>query len=364
MKTESAGIVVYRVLSAVILTVLMSNAHAADLQAKTTDGQVIQGEYLGSENDIVRLKTSYGVVSIPSKNIVTLLAVNSPDKAAPGTAPAKGEDINVDALVFKEPKNVVLSSLLAARMPRIPEPDVRSRLELFRCIRNFGDSSDASRQRIVRTLSGFGLMAYPFIEGAYNGPNELQDKVELIQAVTGTRKPYSAQIFASVHAAALNDISRAANEAPQLPYESLAPRNAVTSREQRLKNLARDIRLIEGYASASGGPFNALFLMGIYKSRYSGDADALLKNLTLDRIRLAGTASNFKDPRSGWTSDDRVLLIELVFPLYFKDNADLKSIAESFLKNLIPDHHPEWDAPQAEWFQWWSKQRSQILKAK
>ena len=120
-------------------------ARSADLQAKTIDGQVIQGEYLGTANNIVRIKTNYGVVSIPSKNIVTLLAVEIPDKPA-GPPTIKDDDPNLDAMVFKPPQSVNVTSLLAARMPRIPEADVRSRLELFRCIRNFGDSSDVSRQ--------------------------------------------------------------------------------------------------------------------------------------------------------------------------------------------------------------------------
>ncbi len=348
-------------LAAVVLILCGTQTSAADLQAKTTDGQVVQGEYLGTENNVVRIKTSYGIVSIPSKNIVSLVAVNSPDKSAPATQDANA---NLDALVFKEPLNVTLTSLLAARMPSIPEPDGRSRIELFRCIRNFSDSSDNSRQRIVRILGNYGLMAYPFIEGTHNAPNDLDDKVELIQAVAGPRRPYGAQIFAATHANAMSELSRTAYLPPQLPYEVATRGNYAPTREERIKTIAREIRIIEGYAAASGGPFNALFLLNIYKSRYNGDADVLLKNIATDRARLAVVATDYKSPASGWTTPDRVLVIDMSFPLYFRDNEDIQNLAQELLKKLLPDKHPAWDAPQAEWFQWWSKQRGELLKGK
>lgn len=340
----------------------VSAARAADLQAKTVDGQVIQGEYLGTENNIVRIKTIYGTVSIPSKNIVTLLAVSI---EKPEGAPAVKEDgPNLDTLVFKEPKNINLTSLLAARMPRIPEAGVQSRIELFRLIRNFGDSSDAARMKIIRNLASYGLMAYPYIEGAYVEQSDLSDKVQLVQAISGTRKPYSAQIFAQVHASLLADMTRASSTAPQLPTEIVTKRNNIATRDQHLRSVAINARLIEGYASQSGGPFNALFLLTVYKDRYGANSDALLKDLLSDRARLAATAVDFKNPATGWTAADRVTLIEMSFPLYFKDNDDLKSLVEDFLKKLLPEKHPKWDAPQPDWFEWWGKQRDELLKAK
>lgn len=340
----------------------VSAARAADLQAKTVDGQVVQGEYLGTENNIVRIKTIYGTVSIPSKNIVTLLAVSI--EKPEGTPAVKEDALNLDTLVFKEPKNINLTSLLAARMPRIPEAGVQSRIELFRLIRNFGDSSDASRLKIIRSLGSYGLMAYPYIEGSYVEQADLSDKVQLVQAVSGTRRPYSAQIFSQVHASLLADMTRVSSTAPQLPTEIVTKRNNIVTRDQHLRNVANNTRLIEGYASQSGGPFNALFLLTIYKERYGANSDALLKDLLSDRARLAATAVDFKNPATGWTAQDRVTLIEMAFPLYFKDNDDLKSLVEDFLKKLLPEKHPKWYASQAEWFEWWNKQREELLKAK
>jgi len=259
---------------------------------------------------------------------------------------------------------VNLQSMLAARMPPIQEPDVRSRLELVRCIRNFAESSDASRQRIVRTLSSYGLMAYTYIEASYTNSTDLQDKIELIQAVTGPHRPYSAQIFSSVHEAAIAEITRTANQPPDFPEEYVSKRPTTLTREQRLRNIAHDTRLIEGYASASGGPFNAIFLLKVYKRRYDGDSDALLKNLASDRARLAAIAADCKESNSACTPEDRVLLIETAFPWMYKDNDELKSLAEAFLKKLLPESHPKWDAPQSDWFRWWSKHRNQVLKGK
>src|ERR1041384_2873387 len=59
----------FTILCNLIMLSLASVAGAAELQAKTVDGQVIQGEYLGTENDIVSIKTIYGLMAIPSRNI-------------------------------------------------------------------------------------------------------------------------------------------------------------------------------------------------------------------------------------------------------------------------------------------------------
>src|SRR5258706_15909158 len=91
------------------LIALCAGVRAADLQGKTIDGQVIQGEYLGTENNFLRLKTVYCTVSIPAKDIVTLTAVSIQEKPkAPEGAPAPVvvEDARLDAMVFKEPKGV------------------------------------------------------------------------------------------------------------------------------------------------------------------------------------------------------------------------------------------------------------------
>ena len=108
--------------------------------------RLIQGEYLGTVENFVRIRTAYGTVSIPQKNVVTLLAVNSaaPPAPADGTpeivegakliapaAPAATEPV-VEALRFKAPPDVSLSSLLAARMPRLAEPPTQARSEMLR----------------------------------------------------------------------------------------------------------------------------------------------------------------------------------------------------------------------------------------
>ncbi len=358
-------------LLSMLLFIFTTVSRAAELQAKTIDGQVIQGEYLGTENDIVRLKTLYGTVSIPSKNIVSLQAVNQPEKPdeAGAVAPANAEpavpliiepETKGPPLIFREPKAVNLTAWIVSRTPTIPEAVRGDRLELFRLVRNFGDSSDASRQKIIRALGNFGLMAYPFIEGSYNTPNDLNDKVDLLQAVASAHKPYTAQLFLPVHAQLLNEMSRIGNEPPQLPPELITKRQYIPTRNQRLRGTARNVRAVEGFAATCGGPFNAQFLLNVYKDRYAGDSDALLKDSGADRARLAATAADHKNSASGWTAPDRVQLIETALPLYFKDNEDLRGIAEDFLKKLLPDRHPKWDAPQAEWVEWWASQRDKM----
>ena len=213
-------------------------------------------------------------------------------------------------------------------------------------------------------MANYGLMAYPYIDGAYTGTNDLDDKVELIQAVVGPRRPYCTQILMSVHGNLMAEISRTASLPPDLPYEITVKRAPIATRENRMRVLAHDCREVEGYAAASGGPFNALFLLNLYKLRYSGEADALLKNLSADRARLSAVAVDCKSIANGWTPPDRVLLIDTVFPWLYQDNDDLVSLGQEILKKLLPEHHPKWEAPQAEWFQWWMKHRKEILNSK
>lgn len=346
---------------------------AADFQAKTADGQVIQGEYLGTENGIVNIKTVYGMVAIPSKDIITLTALEAapkPEATGPTPAPSLTPVIttNTDAsknegLTFKEPKGVAMSSLLASRMPRIPEALKQTRIELVRQIRNFSDSSDLSRNKIIRQLQNFGLMAYPFIEAAYTGPNDLFDKIELLQAVALPHHPYSAVMLESTHADAMAELVRLATAPPPLPPEILTKdRNRTPTRAQMQRNMARCVRSLEGYASIAGGPFNTLFLLKTYRERYGGESDPLLHDVGADRVRLAMVAGDLKNKADAWLPEDRPMLIDQALPLHFKKNEDLRDVVQDLLKKLIPDKHPKWDAPESEWVEWWIKAKEEMLK--
>src|SRR5688572_32898218 len=110
----SAGVLPMRSFLFLIYTIAAATVCGAELQIRTTDGQTVQGEYLGTENKIVKVRTKFGIVQIPSKDIVTLTAVAAP--AAPAgvagetpAAPVGGAGVPVpigvaDAPVFPEVK--------------------------------------------------------------------------------------------------------------------------------------------------------------------------------------------------------------------------------------------------------------------
>ena len=125
--------------------------------------------------------------------------------------------------------------------------------------------------------------------------------------------------YVTTHELAMAEMQRLRSSTGEVPpgYFSSRYQNTETYRPQRLRTAAQNIRRLESFAAVSGGPFNALFLLGVYKERYSGTYAALLMDLHLDAARLAATALDYKNAASGWTPQDRVLLCEMAFPLYF-----------------------------------------------
>src|SRR6185369_1375509 len=109
----------------------------------------------------------------------------------------------------------------------------------------------------------------------------------------------------------------------------------------------QNILAVEGYASVAGGPFNSLFLLDVYKRRYTAESiDPLLNDIARDRTRLGNAAGDVKGSRSVWTLDDRLMLIEQLLPLLFVDNEELNTLPRDLLKKLLPSGYPKWDAPQ------------------
>jgi len=79
--------------------------------------------------------------------------VNTNDKPAPtappaaAAKPAEPELRLIRRSCFQSAEDVNLASLLAARMPSIPEALKQNRIELVRLVRNFGDSSTPRARR-------------------------------------------------------------------------------------------------------------------------------------------------------------------------------------------------------------------------
>jgi hypothetical protein len=358
----------------ILLIVLLAGLASASLRAaeiiiRTADGQVLQGEHLGTSGKKVRLRTAYGEISIPEKNIVTISAApvaskppetpDAPETAKKEAAPPE-EDLKFETL--KAP-NVL--SLLTARAPAAPVPARSQQQELHRLARNFGDSSAPSRNKIIRNLQDYGQMAYPFIEAAYVEPAEMDDRVDLLRAVAVPGRPFSAAILAPAHKRCLEAMTRAAEDPPPLPpdHKSRRDRDQPLGKADQLRNAASRVLTVEGYAATAGGPFNALFLWQICVERYTSEkTDALLMGAARDAARLAETAADATRSKSSWTAADRVLVAEQALPWLFKENPDLKSISAELLKKILPPSHPKWDAPQADWVRWWQTAREKLAR--
>jgi len=337
---------------------------AAEIQIKTADGQTLQGEHLGTREGIVKLRTGFGVVNIPENKIVTITAVKSVEPIKKEGEPA-GE---AQSATFPEVKAPTLPSLVSKRLAGLKEAPYRKddRIELHRMVRNFVESTDSSKQKIVRRLKDYGTAADPFIDAAYTDSEEVPEKVELLGAAAAPGRNLSVMLFVHAHAAAKTRMLRVADEPPALPpdYVSKRDRESPRGKADFLKLAAGYVLTIEGYASTAGGPFNALFLIDVYKRRYtSEEEDPLLINIGRDKTRLAATASDATRSKSTWTADDRIMLAEQVFPWLFRDNDDLNGLAQELLKKILPANHPQkWDAPEEEWVAWWEKAKEEIRK--
>ena len=344
---------------------LFACAHAAEFQVKTLDGQTLQGEYLGTEKEIVKIKSRYGVVQIPAKDVRSMIRVGDNGVALDKPAPQKGDaaaPVADDGPRFPDVKPPDIMSLLAARAAGNPppEPNKIDRQEIFRLIRNYGDTNDVLRRRSVRTLQDYGRMAYPFIASAYVQPFEVNIRVDLLQVLAVPNSPLTAGILMDAHKATNREKEFTAAEPPAQPPEYLSKRDRdyPQTRGQILNLNAQNVLAIEGYASVAGGPFNALFLLEIYKKRYTGDTvDPLLVDVNRDRTRLGNAAGEVKGSRAIWTLDDRMMLIEQLLPMLFLDNEELKILPRDLLKKILPSGYPKWEAPQSDWVEWWNKRK-------
>ncbi|HYF50851.1 MAG TPA: hypothetical protein VEJ63_15660 [Planctomycetota bacterium] len=346
----------------VLLALAGGAAFAADIQLKTADGQTLQGEHLGTRDGIVKLRTSFGVVNIPENKIVTITAIKSTEPAK-----EKKEEGAETAATFPEVKPPVLTQLVSKRLAGRKEPSYRKdeRIELHRMVRNFAESSNASRQKIVRRLKDYGTTADPFIDAAYNEIDEIPEKVELLAAAAQPGRNLSVLLFLHAHDAAKAYMKRVADEPSALPpdYVSKRDRESPLDKADLLKAAAGYVLTVEGYASTAGGPLNALFLLDVYRKRYTSDEeDPLLIDLGRDKSRLAATGNDATRSKSAWTGEDRILLAELVFPWLFRDNADLKSLSQELLKKILPSGHPKWDAPEEDWVAWWEEAKEGLRK--
>ena len=339
-------------------------ASASEVQIKTTDGQTITGEFLGTTDGIIKVRSKYGEISIPSKDVLTL--VKAPDAPAPADPKAKKDPnaVEAPAVKFPEGKDVNLIALLASRVPEPPEPTKQQRQEIFRCIRNFRDSSDKSRAKSIEILKGFGETAYPFISSDYTTVDDLEDKIQMLAAVAVPGSPYTAGIFSKTHATALTEFKRlaAADPTPPPDYPTKKERDQPNPQTGDIKAAARRVLAIEADASAAQGPFNTLFLFQVYKARYTGETDVLLHDIGHDRALMGAVAGDAGASKSEWQGNDRVILAESALPLLFKDNDDLKEIAQALLKQILPSNHPKFTASEEEWFTWWTKNKDRIEK--
>ncbi|MGD0094593.1 MAG: hypothetical protein ABSE73_32180 [Planctomycetota bacterium] len=414
-------------------TALFLSAQAGEYQVRTADGQTLQGEYLGTEDGVVKLRTKYGVQQVPFKDVLAMTQVVAAPKPAPAEEPAdkepaaeqpaaekeaapppppktrkrkpkekaKAEEPAPEAAAeneavpppappkaakpgateggkeeapppppaFAEPKMpdpVALAKARAAEAeaedPR-PQPRTAERQAIERALNNFMYSNQTNRGKIIRLLQGYGRMADQYIACAFTNPGQIDMRVEILEVLAVPGNALSTPVFAEVHRAALASMEQTAAgpEVPPPDYLSKQDRNQPLTRSDFVKVAASNVLDLEGYMSTAGGPFSTLFLLDVYRKRYTSDkTEQSLLGVVRDRTRLAAAAADAGRTRSEWTKAYRVSAIELALPMLFKDDSALQTLAQGLLTKLLPSTHPKWTAPEEDWVKWWEKTREKI----
>jgi hypothetical protein len=354
----------------------------AEVQVKTLDGQIIQGDYLNTENNLVRIRTRFGLIQIPSKDVVIIQAVQGSalvtpiipegkgnEARDPAPVPSRGPEQALPKSTFPKAKRPDLRSMLALRTNNAIQLNIskQNRQELLRLTRNFSDSSNRARNEIVQNLKGYGLEAYPFIAASYTHPTQIFDRAELLHALAVPNSPLTVGIFDEAHKTAWAVHSATLNTpAPPPPdYLSKRDRERFGKDNNALRETATTLLDIENSASIAGGPLNALLLLDVYQLRYDTEtSDALLWDIKRDKGRLGSAANDATKSKTGWSAEDRVLVAEQAFPLLFREDENLKELPRDLLKKILPSGYPKWDAPEDEWVSWWDGAKGKLLKGK
>lgn len=365
-----------------LLAAASCSVNSAEVQVKTLDGQIIQGDYLNTENNLVRIRTRFGLIQIPSKDVVVIQAVqgNAPvtpiipegkgtDAREPATTDPRGPERSLSESTFPKAKRPDLRSMLALRTNNSIQLNIskQSRQELLRLTRNFGDSSNRARNEIIQNLKSFGQEAYPFIAASYTHPTQIFDRAELLRALAVPNSPLTAGMFDEAHKTAWAVHTATLNTPPPPPpdYLSKRDRERFGKANNALRETAATLLDIENSASIAGGPLNTLLLLDAYQLRYDSEtSDALLWDIKRDKGRLGTAANDATKSKTGWSAEDRVLVAEQAFPLLFREDENLKELPRDLLKKILPSGYPKWDAPEDEWVNWWDGAKEKLLKGK
>lgn len=343
------------------VTLSLTAAFASEVQLRTNDGQTIQGEYLGTEDGIVKIRSKYGVLSVPTKDVLSLGKAPDPGAQSSGK-PAVVDANTAPEQLFPTIPDKNITALMATRAPPAPEPTRAERTVLSIAVQNLKNSPPNLDAKYLAQLRQYGAKAYPFVASAYTDPLDLDVRVHMVSALAESDSPYTAGIFADTHATAWEVFNHALVE-PPAPADNLihVERVVVVGKREDLKTLAGQLLSIEAFASQAGGPFNTLFLFQIFKKRYAAESNPLLCDAKRDAGFLLVAAGDANNADSAWTGADRVDLAERAFPLLFKDNEDLQTIARALLERVLPQKgHPKWSAPQSEWYAWWLKNKDAV----
>jgi hypothetical protein len=190
-------------------------------------------------------------------------------------------------------------------------------------------------------------------------PMDLSVRVLLLESLAVPGRYLTTPVFSRAHSQALSEFNQTSNTTPPPPdpFNKVRP----LSRED-LKQIALvNVLSIEEYISTAGGPYNTLFLLDLYRKRYTSEkTDPLLLGLARDRKLLAEAADDAARNRSGWDRDSRVGVIELALPMLFKGDETLASLVQPLLVKLLPTTHPKWKADEETWVEWWRKAEPKI----
>lgn len=364
MREGGNGMKAIMVLS--VLT-MAAGLWAADVELQTSDGQTVRGSLVKAGEEEVELKTDFGMVRIPRKQIKNPEAIDAAlaeAKRPPAKAVLAGGRLNEEGILAGRAKAADAGKLTG-----------KENAEAARLVGRFGDALGLEQDQIVQRLRELAPRVNELVGIAYKRPVEIETRARLISALAVRGNVGAMPILRLTHEDLYKAWERKLAETPDKnSFFDRGARKVNTKEEIRrqAKLMADLLPVLEGNAAEIGGADALLFLARIYRDRYGNKEQKILHDRDRDTLHLLYAAvddpgivlAKKQAPLSvHWTPEERALAIEKLITHLEAPPKDYAKMLFPALGTLLPPGHPDFVAVDADWQAWWGEARAAVLKA-
>lgn len=353
----------------IVLSVLTLAAGlwAADVELQTSDGQTVRGSLVKAGEEEVELKTDFGIVKIPRKQIKNPEAIDAAQaeaKRPPAKAVLAGGRLNEEGILTGRARAADAGKLTG-----------KENAEAARLVGRFGDALGLEQDQIVQRLRELVPRVNELVNLAYKRPVEIETRARLMAALAVRGNVSAMPILRQTHEDLYKAWERKLDETPDKnSFFDRGARKVNTKEEIRrqAKLMADLLPVLEGNAAEIGGADAMLFLARAFRDRYGNKELKELHNRDRDTLHLLYAAvdepgvvlAKKQAPLNvHWTPEERALAIEKLIAHLEAPPKDYAKMLFPALGTLLPPGHPDFVAAAADWQDWWGEARAAVLKA-